>query len=84
MDSVVRNTNFSNGLYDLEDVFSSEYFQRLELQFKTNLHSLNLPTEVLVTICIQAFVVFIGIVANVLVTVITIFGHTRQVIKALI
>lgn len=70
----------SNGDYSSffsEDFFDSEEMRELEKSLTDNRKEPQ--AEVLIALCFQAFVVFVGIVANLLVIIITILGQTRQV-----
>ena len=60
-----------------EEYFSPEDFEEFQERYEANQHKL--PSEVLATIIIQAIIVFIGITANIIVTIVTIFGNNRQV-----
>ena len=67
---------------ELRTVFSEEYLDaELRNRFEELKNSPYVPTEVLIAICVQGFVAFIGILANLLVIIVTIFGNTRQVSK---
>ena len=72
-----KNLSEMDSFYFSDDFFSAETIEKLQENLKANKG--HIPAEVLATIVIQAIIVTVGIGANLLVAVVTVFGNTRQV-----